>query len=364
MSRRITIAALVLVLAGCSQTAASHDTADTATNATTTSLAQLVGQLFIVGVRPTDAASACDPLAERHAGGIFLHGPSSLGVTRTKAFVAACLRRFGTTTAPVSVSTDQEGGLVQVLKGPGFSTIPAATTQGTWSTTTLRRRAAEWGGQLRRAGVTLDLAPVADIVASAKAAAKNPPVGALHRQYGYSSATVAPHAAAFAAGLRSEKILPTFKHFPGLGRVTANTDTTAHVHDRTITADSPDVSEYGQLIRTGRSAVMVSSAVYDRIDVKNPACFSSKVVTGLLRGRLGFRGLIVTDDLSAAKQVAAIPVGERAVRAITAGVDIVLVSTRSDDFAAMYDAVLAKAQKDPTFRAQVRAAAKLAMYEK
>ncbi|MGQ3505015.1 glycoside hydrolase family 3 N-terminal domain-containing protein, partial [Enterococcus faecalis] len=83
------------------------------------------------------------------------------------------------------VSTDQEGGDVQVLSGPGFDGIPSALDQGQQDAATLRANAATWGRQLAEAGVNMNLAPVADVVTSPETAGSNPPIGQLNREYGY-----------------------------------------------------------------------------------------------------------------------------------------------------------------------------------
>jgi len=111
-------------------------------------------------------------------------------------------------------------------------------------------------------------------------------------------------------------------------------------------------------IAAGAQSVMVSTADYSRIDPGVPAAFSSTVVTDMLRGDLGFDGLVVTDDLSGAKQVEAWSPGDRAIKALEAGVDLVLVSKEPTVAHEMVSAVLAKAQADPAFAARVRDAAR------
>lgn len=324
-------------------------------------LEQQVGQLFMVG---TDVASASpdtlSAVADRHVGSIFLHGRTQGGaaaVARVVAQFTAPVSPQTTASVPLCVATDQEGGEVQVIRGPGFDDIPYAIRQADDPASVLQQTAERWGGQLATAGVDMNLAPVADIVTSHDTRFDNPPIGALGRQYGYDAQTVAAEAGAFAAGMRAAGILPTFKHFPGLGRVTANTDTAANVVDDIIGADSPDVAVYKELIAGGPCLVMMSTAVYSRIDGANPAAFSSAAVTGILREQIGFTGVITTDDLSAAAQVQAIAPADRAVRAVEAGVDLVLVSADPSVLPAMYDAVLARAQSDSAFAAQVTAAA-------
>ncbi|WP_413355367.1 glycoside hydrolase family 3 N-terminal domain-containing protein [Microbacterium sp. 1P06AB] len=320
------------------------------------SLEERVGQLFMVGT-PATAASPTTLAAvrDRHAGGIFLSGRSTGGVAAT-AGVVSRFTSLAERDLPLWVATDQEGGEVQVLQGRGFEAMPYGIRQADLPSDQLQEKAEAWGRELVEAGVNMDLAPVADIVTSKATRFDNPPIGGYGRQYGYDASTVADKAGAFAEGMRDAGILPTFKHFPGLGHVPANTDTTADVVDTTVTPDGPDVGVYRPLTEAGPSAVMVSSAIYDRIDGSAPAVFSPKVV-GLLRSEVGFDGVVFSDDLSAAAAVSAWSPADRAVQAISAGVDVVLVSADPSVFPAMYDAVLAKATADPQFAAQVDAAA-------
>jgi beta-N-acetylhexosaminidase len=323
------------------------------------SLEQRVGQLFMVGtsVAGPDPITL-DAVTNEHAGGVFLHGRSSAGVQPADAFVQAFHDAQTPGEPPLWVATDQEGGDVQVLSGPGFDSIPTALTQARSDTATLRADATRWGAQLAEAGITMNLAPVADIVTSPDAAKQNPPIGALNREYGFDEATVADKAGAFAAGMRASGVMPTLKHFPGLGRATQNTDYTADVVDDVVGADSPDVAVYRTLLAQGPAVVMMSTAVYARIDPSMPAAFSPAVVTGVLRDQVGFDGVVTTDDLSAADQVRAWTPAERATLAIDAGVDLVLVSADPSVFPEMYKAVLGRAYSDPAFAEKVDAAAR------
>ena len=99
---------------------------------------------------------------------------------------------------------------------------------------------------------------------------------------------------------------------------------------------------------------MLSSAYYTRLDAENQAMFSKAIVTTLLRDRLGFDGVVITDDVGAARAVAGVPIGERATRFIAAGGDIVLTG-RASSAPAMIAAVKAEAADDPAFAAKVQA---------
>ncbi|WP_239070418.1 glycoside hydrolase family 3 N-terminal domain-containing protein [Cellulomonas chitinilytica] len=326
------------------------------------SLEEQVGQVFMVGV---DVASpqqvSTDAIRQDHVGNLFLQNRTHAGAAPTRTLVdsfTALVSDATTHGTPLLVATDQEGGQVQVLQGPGFSTIPAAVDQAQLDPADLRAQATTWGGELAGVGVDLNLAPVMDLVPDQATAGSNPPVGALGRSYGFTPGTVTSHANAFADGMRAAGVDVAIKHFPGLGRVTEDTDSADGVTDTVTTRDDASVDVFRSGIEAGAECVMVSTAVYSRIDPGTPAAFSSTVVGGMLRGDLGFDGLVVTDDLSGAEQVAAWSPGDRAVLALDAGVDLVLVSKDPTVAHAMVTAVLGRARADAAFRAKVEAAAR------
>ncbi|WP_369370279.1 glycoside hydrolase family 3 N-terminal domain-containing protein [Promicromonospora sp. Populi] len=319
------------------------------------SLTDKVGQIVMVGLplkgpfQPT-----FDMLQQQRIGGVFLHGRTKAGRQPVKNLVDAAIAAGAQERAPLYVATDQEGGEVQVLRGQGFSDIPSALDQAKLSAPDLRARSRTWGAELAAAGVNLNLAPVLDLV-PAKTAASNPPIGVFARNYGYTAQSVITHGNAFAQGQRDAGVQTSIKHFPGLGRVTANTDTTAGVTDKVTGPDAASVAVFDAGIEAGSGLVMMSSAIYTRIDPDAPAVFSPKAV-GLVR-ELGFDGVIISDDLSAAVQVQSVPAGERAVRAVDAGVDLVLASAKPSVAPAMVDALVEAARADPAFAAKVDAAA-------
>jgi beta-glucosidase-like glycosyl hydrolase len=318
---------------------------------------QRIGQLFMVGTPASHASAAVlSTISAYHVGNVILTGRSAAGVAATRS-VTAALQAHATAAAtdkvPLFVATDQEGGQVQVLSGPGFSTIPEALTQGTWSTSTLRSRARTWGGQLAAAGVNLDLAPVMDTVPLGQ---NNPPIGGFDREFGHTTGTVGAHGTAFSEGMQQAGVAVTVKHFPGLGRVAENTDTNSDVTDHVTTYHDAFLSPFRQAIRAGAAFAMMSTAFYSRIDAAHPAAFSSTIVGGMLRGDMGFRGVVISDDLGVARQVADVPVGQRAVRFIAAGGDIVLTVVASDA-APMTHALIARARTSTAFHRLVDAAA-------
>jgi beta-N-acetylhexosaminidase len=318
-----------------------------------------VGQLLMAGSRAAHAdATTRAAIARYHVGNVMLTGRSAEGVEVT-ATVSGALQAAATDRATggvaLLVATDQEGGQVQVLSGPGFSELPAALVQGSWSAATLRARAARWGRELRAAGVQVDLAPVADTVPLSLGRG-NAPIGRYDREFGHDSATVATHAAAFTAGMAQARVAVAVKHFPGLGVVRGNTDTTSGVTDTVTTRSSPYLGPFRAALAAGAPMVMMSSAYYSRIDPDHPAAFSPTVVSDLLRGDLGFDGVVISDDLGDARQVQRWSPGSRAVQFVAAGGDVVL-TVDPDDAGAMYEALLREALRDNAFRAKVDDAA-------
>ncbi|WP_043109786.1 glycoside hydrolase family 3 N-terminal domain-containing protein [Paraoerskovia marina] len=317
---------------------------------------QRAGQLVMVGLEADDPAEASlAAVRDDHVGNIFLAGRSTEGVEATADVVdrfTALVDDETTAGVPLLVASDQEGGSVQVLRGDGFSDIPSAVDQATWGTETLVDRATTWGQELAAAGVNFNLAPVVDVVPEATAAS-NAPIGAFDRQYGATAEDAARGAGAFATGMEAAGVGVSLKHFPGLGLVTQNTDTTAGVTDTETDADSASVAAFRALIEEGPASVMVATAVYERLDPDNPAAFSSAVVTDLLRADLGYDGMVITDDLSAAAQVQSVDPAERAIRAIEAGCDVVLASAVPEDASIMVSAIADRAAEDPDFAERV-----------
>ncbi|MDQ2749007.1 MAG: glycoside hydrolase family 3 N-terminal domain-containing protein [Pseudonocardiales bacterium] len=318
------------------------------------SLADRVGQLLMVDCPSTGASHDTNiAVGQYRVGSVILDHTSFLTPQQTSTIVTLLDQRASPHVG-LFVATDQEGGQVQRLLGPGFTTIPSAVQQGTLAPATLRAQAKQWGAQLHAAGVNVNLAPVLDIVPPGFGA--NPPVGDLEREYGHDAASVSSHGNAVAQGLQAAGVAATVKHFPGLGRVRGNTDLAPGVLDTVTTPHDPYLAPFADAIRAGVEFVMISTAIYTRIDSSQPAAFSPIIVTDMLRGDLGFRGVIISDDVGISKQLSGTSVGDRAIKFIAAGGDIVL-TVDATQAPTMVAALMARATSDPTFRKQVDAAA-------
>lgn len=323
--------------------------------------AQRVGQLFMVGTPATYASSATlSDITTLHIGNVMLTGRSYAGVDgpwRVTSALRARTTAAATSGVPLFVATDQEGGLVQVLHGSRISEIPSALAQGRYTQQALQRSATTWAGELRYAGVNMNLAPVMDTVPSPAAALSNPPIGRLDREFGYTPSWVASRGTAVVEGMLAGGVTPAIKHFPGLGRVTANTDTTSGVTDWATHRWDSYLYPFLAAIQVGHAPfVMMSTAYYANLDRANPAAFSPFIINTVLRRDLSFSGVVISDDLANAAQVSAWSPAARAVKFVDAGGDMVL-TVNPAVLPEMYNAVLARAKADPAFHAKVDAAA-------
>ncbi|HMC37515.1 MAG TPA: glycoside hydrolase family 3 N-terminal domain-containing protein [Actinomycetota bacterium] len=316
--------------------------------------AQRVGQLFIVGLR-RDRLGPADmhAILADHLGSVTFIEPTSVGVQgvrRVADAVQTLATKQNTGSVRFFVAANQEGGQIQSLQGPGFSRIPSALAQGRLPAPNLQADALSWGRQLLSAGVNFELAPVMDVV-PAGTDPQNAPIGALQREFGHDPSTVGTHGVAFLRGMQRARLATSAKHFPGLGRVRGNTDFTGNVVDRVTTANDPYLQPFRDAIAARVPFVMVALATYTRIDPNHLAVFSPTVMA-ILRERMAFRGVIVSDDIGAARAIAQIPIGRRAVDFLAAGGDMI-ISKFTGPAVVMEAAILSRAAADPAFRAMV-----------
>lgn len=321
----------------------------------TMSLDEQAGQLIMApmfaGGNPADLSAL---ISTRHVGSVVLIGNWNNGTAAAKT-AADALQSYAPSGNQLIVSTDQEGGQVQHLKGSGFDTMPSAVAQGQMSADTLRSSAKTWGGQLKQAGINVDLAPVLGTVQVKRSS--NAPIGALNRDFGLDSNGNAQHGIAFIEGMRDAGVGATVKHYPGLGAVTGNTDfTTEGILDTTTTLDDEEIGAFNTTIKQAKPAmVMMSLATYQRIDSSAPAAFSSKIIDGTLRGSVGYDGVVISDSLSAAA-VSGIATKDLGVRLVDAGGDLACIGDTSY-VTPILDGIIVRAQSDPAFAKKVTASA-------
>jgi beta-N-acetylhexosaminidase len=158
------------------------------------------------------------------------------------------------------------------------------------------------------------------------------------------------------AGWREAGVATTVKHFPGLGGATVNTDDGPAVVDRSRTELEADLAPFRAAIEAGVPYVMAGHATYPALDGENIASHSPAIMDELLRGDLGFEGVVITDSLEAAAVQAVADVEQAALASARAGVDVILTTGRGS-YIRVFRALLAEARADRAFRERVRASA-------
>ncbi|MCB9620700.1 MAG: beta-N-acetylhexosaminidase [Sandaracinus sp.] len=250
---------------------------------------------------------------------------------------------------PALVAVDQEGGRVARF-GPPVLKLPPMRVLGERDDLELTRRCGRvLGRQLKALGFTMDFAPVLDVDTNPD----NPVIG--DRSFGREPERVIRHGLAFADGLADAGLLGCGKHFPGHG----DTDTDSHFALPTLRHDLKrlEAVELAPFAAASRiPALMTAHVLFEALDPEVPATLSKAVVTDLLRGRLGYPGVVISDDLEMKAVADRYGVSESAVRAIEAGCDLLLVCSDVDACFAAREALARRASEDAAFATRLREA--------
>ena len=232
----------------------------------------------------------------------------------------------------ILVAMDEEGGFVSQL-APELPVPPSARVLGrAASETEIERIGAAVGSWLSAAGIDVDFAPVLDVDVESR----NPVIGP--RSFGRDPGQVARLGEAFLRGLREGGVLACTKHFPGHGGTIVDSHLALPVCDADLaTLESRELVPFEATLNLS-PLVMTAHVRYPALDPKWPATLSERIVTGLLRGHLGARGVVVTDAMEMKGVVDAAHDGEGPLRALAAGCDLLLYGAYTEETAATLDA--------------------------
>lgn len=237
------------------------------------------------------------------------------------------------------VSVDQEGGLVRRI--PYASPRQGQPEQG--SAARIKRIARQAASDLRRLGMNVNFAPVADVPTGRRS-----DIG--QRAFVGSPAVIARKVVAATQGYRDGRVAATVKHFPGLGAAPRNTDDAGVVITRSARGIGRiDLVPFRAAIAANVKLIMVSHATYPALDRSHLASQSRPVLKGLLRDKLRYRGAVITDALEARAVLQRSSVARAAERSLTAGSDL-LLATRPASYRPVFDRIRARALASPAVR--------------
>ena len=281
------------------------------------SVRELAGQVIVAAYSGTEPP--VDLVERHHLGGVIVMTENVASVEAT-ADAMRTLRQDVPRDWPLWLSVDQEGGIVARLGEP-MTQFPAYMTAGAaTSRDPVRAAAAASGGELIDAGFTVVYAPDADVTVGPS----DPTIGS--RSAGGRPNRVGKTVLASLDGYERAGIIPVVKHFPGHGSVPADSHEVLPVQDASrATLKQRDLRPFGAAIEAGAPVIMISHIAVERIDRGVPSSLSHKVVTGLLRKQMGFEGVTVTDALNMGAIVNTYGAGGAAVKALRAGVDVLLM---------------------------------------
>jgi beta-N-acetylhexosaminidase len=315
-------------------------------------LARSVGQLLTIGF---DGPSLPTELRQRifagELGGVMLFRSNIEAPVQVGALVAS-IRAASPAELPCIVAVDQEGGVVQRLRSPltVWPDMFSVAAAGDAGRTEQVGRA--MGDELAALGIGWDLAPVLDVHTNPL----NPVIG--NRAFGATPEAVIAHALGFWRGLRAAGLVGCGKHFPGHGDTTSDSHlelpVVAHSLDRLRRIE---LGPFAAAAAAGMEAIMTAHVVFRAVDADVPATLSPAVLTDLLRGELGFRGVIASDDLGMKAVAERYPIEELSVRAVAAGCDVLLIREPAEKQRRAFDALLKEAEGSPVFRRRIEESA-------
>ncbi len=302
------------------------------------SLEEKVGQIIHIGMR----GKRLNPLVQREikdykVGGVILFA-ANFGNAKEIQKLCEDLQEksLEATGIPLFISTDQEGGRVVRVDEDGTVQFPSAMALGQTGNPELAEDAGlVTGYELRKIGINLVLAPVLDVNNNPK----NPVINV--RSFGSRPELVSEIGTAHARGLRRSLSVPVIKHFPGHG----DTDTDSHLALPRIPRDldaleKTELVPFRKAIGEGAEAVMTAHILFDSLDKENPATLSREIIEGLLRKKLGFDGLVMTDAMEMHAISKRYTNKVSAKKAFAAGADVILLTSDGPIVTEMYDSLL------------------------
>jgi beta-N-acetylhexosaminidase len=312
------------------------------------SVRDMIGQMFMISMGGTEPDYYVNKMIrERNIGGVILFGYNMKSEAQTRDLIGALqgLSMQTEPAIPLFIAVDHEGG--EISHAPWVPRQPTAARVGArGNPAEARAIAEEMGTELLGAGVNTDLAPVVDTGFGAA-------IGV--RSFGENPQLVAEMGAAAVEGFEDAGVVCAAKHFPNHGAATSDSHVSLPVVNHDLaTLRSHDLPPFEAAIEAGVPMVMVGHLVYPALDPRRPASLSPEAI-GMLRGELGFDGVIITDDLAMAGASGDGPPARATVEAVKAGADLLIISSPPQQQADAYDAVVAAVESGEIPRERIQA---------
>lgn len=280
-----------------------------------------LGQLLIAGLDGTEAGDEVRRLiTDIHVGGFILYKPNMTSAGQTVSLLNRLKELNHSSGIPLLLSVDQEGGKVSRL--PVDIELPSSRDIAANGTPERARAVAKAVGQeLKAFGFNVNYAPVLDIDSNPA----NPVIGS--RSFGADAKTVKLYGISAMQGLRESGIIPVVKHFPGHGDTATDSHLELPVVNKSLAElEKLELLPFRAAAEAGADAIMAAHILLPRLDPDYPATLSPAIITGLLREKIGYKGVVITDDMTMGAIAKHFPMKEAAVRAVQAGCDLVLVA--------------------------------------
>jgi beta-N-acetylhexosaminidase len=305
-----------------------------------------IGQLLIVGFDGAEITRRLGSLLTRlQPAGVILFARNIKTPEQTWRLLSECQKCVST---PLFMCVDLEGGNVDRFRDVLGPTPSAADVFATGDRKLFRKHGQIIGENCRALGFNVDFAPVLDLAFEASRSVMS------SRAVSADPRKTAAYAREFLAGLRASGVLGCGKHFPGLGEGKLDSHHELPVIEKPLKKLwDEDLLPY-RTLRTQMRLVMISHAAYPQVTRdRTPASLSKTWITDILRKRIGYRNLIVSDDLEMGGVLSASPVGEAAAEHIRVGGDLCLICHREDYIAQACDELIKAAERDPKFARRI-----------
>lgn len=284
-------------------------------------LEEKIGQMILVGFDGTSPSGhAVEMIRQFHVGGIILYKNNMTNAEQTMDLLNH-LKETNGDQIPLFLSVDQEGGRIDRMPEE-FAKLPTNQEIGEVNNEQLSFEIGQiLGGELQALGFNMDYAPVLDINSNPD----NPIIG--DRAFGAEVEVVRDLGVQTMKGIQSQHVIPVVKHFPGHGDTSVDSHLELPVVGKSLQEiEQFELIPFADAIKNNADVVMIAHILMPQIDADNPSSHSKTMITDILRDKLKFNGVVITDDMTMEGITKNFDIGEASVKSVNAGADMIMVA--------------------------------------